>query len=362
MQREMPVFGILQNEVVVGIIVCCLVFPLLKFPSVHFQDEVVSERSVNCMTRKRKAKGETSKSPPKKRSGSKLPDENTECEIDSIYDPKSHCEEPRTTYTLRLRDAKTRHRPWIPDHKDTLAGRLQVHIYFTLLENLISREPPFAFDLLWKKLDVNPDAKLPTKFLVQAQLITNNEDFELVSLNDLVVSFFKLINNDTMHVSSTLELVYYLRPSTESRTSEQVEQDISENKPSSSQKVIASSCDHLPAKDGMIPNKVGTSQQPDIVEPGHDIISAKQLQLERRKQFVLLSLDIELLNCADDDVDREKEEGIRRFPLIGKETFIYNKKEMDMHVHRILEWWRGERPPKGVPIHLTTRCRYGCIS
>jgi hypothetical protein len=58
---------------------------------------------------------------------------------------------------------------------------------------------------------------------------------------------------------------------------------------------------------------------------------------------------------AADDVD--KEEGIRRFPLIGKRTFVYSKDEMNMHVLHLLEWWHGERPPEGVPIYLTSRCR-----
>lgn len=58
---------------------------------------------------------------------------------------------------------------------------------------------------------------------------------------------------------------------------------------------------------------------------------------------------------ADDNVE---EGGIRRFPYIGKKAFVYNKQEMDGHVSRLLEWWRGERLPEGVPIHLTNRCRY----
>lgn len=60
-----------------------------------------------------------------------------------------------------------------------------------------------------------------------------------------------------------------------------------------------------------------------------------------------------------DDNDNHEEVGIRCFPLIGKNTFIYDEKEMDTHIGRVLEWWHGERPPEGVPIGLTRRCRYG---
>ena len=54
-----------------------------------------------------------------------------------------------------------------------------------------------------------------------------------------------------------------------------------------------------------------------------------------------------------------EEVGIRRFPLIGKKTFVYNKRMMNIQISRVLEWWHGERPPEGVPIRLTSRCRYG---
>jgi hypothetical protein len=163
-------------------------------------------------------------------------------------------------YTLHLRDAKTRKRPSVPDDRDALSGRLQLYMYFTLLKNLIAREPSFDFNSLWSKLDVNPAAKLPSKFLVQAQLISNNEDFGLVSLNDLVASFYKLIDDATMHVSPLLELVYYLRTSDNNREGKGSEKDVTQKEFLDSLKAAAANC----KRDGAVPNEAGTSRRLDM--------------------------------------------------------------------------------------------------
>lgn len=114
--------------------------------------------------------------------------------------------------SLQVRDAKTRKNNWMPREPDSLPGRLQLYMYRTLLRDLIAHDPPFNFDRLWKKLGVNPDAKLPTKFLVQAQLIRASDDLETVSLNDLAASFHRMTMSENLQVNRLLELVYYQRP------------------------------------------------------------------------------------------------------------------------------------------------------
>lgn len=54
-------------------------------------------------------------------------------------------------------------------------------------------------------------SSLPTKFLVQAQLISNNDDFATVSLNDLAASWHRLVQDEKLRISLVLELVYYRR-------------------------------------------------------------------------------------------------------------------------------------------------------
>ena len=265
--------------------------------------------------------------------------ESPEANLDEPSDTKSNLEDFKFWYELHLRDAKTRKWPSIPDDTEALAGRLQLHLYFTLLRNMITQQPPFDFDFLWKKLDLDPDTKLPTKFLMQAQLISDKEGFELVSLNDLVKSFYKLINDQTMNVSPVLELVYYLRPS-----------ESWKRKKADRTQAVAASCKPI-----IVTSQAEPSRRCSMEELNHqineDIDSGTEL---RRKSFIRRD-SMKVTIYAEDNVE---ERGIQRFSLIGKKSFVYDKQEMDSHVSRLLEWWHGERPPEGVPIHLTNRCWY----
>jgi hypothetical protein len=188
-------------------------------------------------------------------------------------------------YTVCLRDAKTRTWQSIPDNREALSGRIQLYIYLTLFENLITREPRFDFDRLWRKLGLKPDAKLPTKFLVQAQLISNNENLELISLNDLVTSFYELLKDETIRVSPSLELVYYLRPS-KSQKSKGAEQDVTRKEPLALLETVDARCERLPA----IPIQVGTSRRPDEAQLERHIdggvVPAKESRLSRSKQYI----------------------------------------------------------------------------
>ena len=279
-QREMPVFGIVHDEVVVGIIVCCcLVFSFVQCDH-RSQDEVVCEVSVDRRDRKRKAKDKTFDVRPKKRSSRSKSPVNSGGLIET-NDVISDREGSKSMHTLHLRDAKTRYWRSIPDDAEATAGRLQLQIYFTLLDNLIAREPPFDFEMLWKKLGVKPDAKLPTRFLVQAQLRSENDDLE-ISLNALVTTFFELIRDKMMQVSPDLELVYYLRPSAINPKGKGVERHAIEK--DSLSKVVSISCEGPPARI----NEVGTSRQHDMMQ-----LAAKELPLSRRKPSAVRSFDIE---------------------------------------------------------------------
>ena len=171
-------------------------------------------RSVSSQSGQRKrtrGNAPVSGAPPLKRTASAVgqPDrvslndrENTDGAPESLDKPSRF---------LQVRDAKTRKNNWMPSEHDSLSGRLQLYTYRTLLRDLIAHDPPFNFNRLWKKLCVNPDTKLPTKFLVQAQLIRASDDFETVSLNDLAASFHQMVMSENLQVNRLLELVYYQR-------------------------------------------------------------------------------------------------------------------------------------------------------
>jgi exonuclease V len=114
---------------------------------------------------------------------------------------------------LYIKDNKTRRHPSVPPHHDTLSGRLQLMLYRRLLSQLVAKSPLYDFKPLWKRLGIKSSSRLPTKFLVQAKLISDNSDFQTTSLDDVVTSWHKLVEEANIQsVNENLELVYRLRP------------------------------------------------------------------------------------------------------------------------------------------------------
>ena len=114
---------------------------------------------------------------------------------------------------LYLKDNKTRRHPSVPPHHDTLSGRLQLMLYRRLLSQLVAKSPLYDFRPLWKRLGLKSSSRLPTKFLVQANLISDNTDLQTTSLDDVVTSWHELVKEANVQgVNENLELVYRLRP------------------------------------------------------------------------------------------------------------------------------------------------------
>ncbi|KAF9015724.1 exonuclease V a 5' deoxyribonuclease-domain-containing protein [Cyathus striatus] len=150
--REMPVFGLIEQEVVVGII-----------------DEV-----------------------------SRVPSE-----FIGTDDP---------TYCLRITDTKTRKTESLPPDEDTLSARLQVMLYHRLLSGLLSQSQPFQFSSFWEKLNLKTSKPFSPNFLIQAGLTSDNRHFACACLDELSNSWLKLIPElgfSTVH--PTLQLSYRLR-------------------------------------------------------------------------------------------------------------------------------------------------------
>ena len=162
---------------------------------------------------KKRAMGSTGTQPKKRPFHHESQDSKLDSEV-TLIPSQSKSKEPYSNLTryLHVLDAKTRRQNSLPREEDALAGRLQLFIYRTLLRELIALDPPYDFDHLWKTLGVDPAASLPTAFLVQAQLIPNNNDSATVSLNDLAASWHRLVEGEKLHISLVLELIYYQRP------------------------------------------------------------------------------------------------------------------------------------------------------
>jgi Exonuclease V - a 5' deoxyribonuclease len=114
---------------------------------------------------------------------------------------------------LHLKENKTKQYPTVPTHLDTRSGRLQLMLYRRLLSQLVATSPLYDFNPVWKKLGINSSSRLPTKFLVQANLISDNSDFQPTTLGDLVSMWHEfVVEANIQGVNENLELVYRLRP------------------------------------------------------------------------------------------------------------------------------------------------------
>ena len=48
--------------------------------------------------------------------------------------------------------------------------------------------------------------------------------------------------------------------------------------------------------------------------------------------------------------------------VLGSKEFAVDDEALDSYLNSVLQWWFGERPPKGVDVELTRRCLSVCLS
>lgn len=133
----------------------------------------------------------------------------------SITAQRTHLPEtPKpSSYTLFIKDNKTRKNGYMPSDADMYSGRIQLMIYRRLLSQLLSIHPPYDFQPLWDKLGLDSKEVFPTKFLVQAQLITGDDQLRTACLDDLAGLWHNVVKESNIAgVSPVLELIYRLRP------------------------------------------------------------------------------------------------------------------------------------------------------
>ncbi|KAI0632186.1 exonuclease V a 5' deoxyribonuclease-domain-containing protein [Trametes polyzona] len=174
--REMPVFGIAQDQVVTGII------DEIERKAVELDDQTRGEsRKASVSSPNKRPAPRTPTKSVSKKSKHDRPDQQPE--ITAFFSPSKsaagqdvpHTQPPR--YTLHLSDTKTRTRPSLPPDEDAFASRIQLMLYHRLLANLLASAvpsleatTPLDFSAFWKRVKVNPTRKFSEGFLMQAGL------------------------------------------------------------------------------------------------------------------------------------------------------------------------------------------------
>ncbi|KAH9854743.1 exonuclease V a 5' deoxyribonuclease-domain-containing protein [Lenzites betulinus] len=244
--REMPVFGVVQDQVVTGIIDEIARRPLdsTNWPESE-QDIGSGGKAGTSIPNKRVAPSTPSKSTSKKH---KHDSPSEQPQITAFFSPGPR---PRTPieptpvqvegpkYSLHLSDTKTRTRPSLPTDEDAFASRLQLMLYHRLLSNLLApaapsicAPAPLDFAALWQRVRVNPARRFSDGFLAQSGLGSppsaethpdstsihaasnaHMSSSSLSCLDDLVTAWMHAVQAlNVSAVDTTLTLVYRLQP------------------------------------------------------------------------------------------------------------------------------------------------------
>ncbi|KAF8808059.1 hypothetical protein BYT27DRAFT_7166540 [Phlegmacium glaucopus] len=382
--REMPVFGIVHDEVLVGIVDEVIRVPYPPV-SANSPERASPKRPLDKPHSKSKAKKARTRSispqnviPSCLESREKVLDPPNRSETMVIEEPTSSPSAVNPPSMLYLMDNKTRRYRTVPPHHDTLSGRLQLMLYRRLLSQLVAKSPPYDFGPLWKRLGVASSSRFPTKFLVQANLISDNTEFQTTCLDDVVTSWHKLVKEANIQgINENLELVYRLRPAPDIKQKGKaialpvLDECETANTPKDIPVQIAALIGAESSTAGpsnRMENSLMTggpsansNNRPSGLSSVSDDLEDAQLQWAIQQSMMPPSDREDKFPAGATSLPRSVQSlpepnGIDRFEIVGRKEFLHDDLELDGYLSHIFKWWRGERKPEGVPLEHASRC------
>ena len=268
-------------------------------------------------------------------------------------------------------------------------------LYHHLLSALIS--PTFSFNTFWEKIHVDPSIEFSDEFLLQAGLArkTDGEVFQGYPscLDDLADLWRSTVHSlHVRGVSPILEVQYRTQPKRGatlgvSRPSTMDYFALANQEAHDLERAIAASLhehqhdldveraianslqDMAPALGGPValadageavvdipslrPTE-GPSDRPDIpwysrgdtMERTHPGIMERARPVGESNIDELGPLGLPAPTLPRPELPR----------IIGRKSFVFDEGAMNAYVKDVLQWWRGERPPRGVDIEHSYRC------
>ncbi|EIW59587.1 uncharacterized protein TRAVEDRAFT_58347 [Trametes versicolor FP-101664 SS1] len=420
--REMPVFGIVHDQVVTGII-----DEIVRKPT---QLETQPDTKNVAIPSKRGAP-----SPPFEHAAKKIKYDASEDQpqTSTSLSPGLHIStappaagsEP-TRYTLHLSDTKTRTEPTLPPDEDTLSSRFQLMLYHRLLSDLIApaaptvqARAPLSFVTLWRRVNANPQRRFSQRFLTQAgpliaQIASRDAPAQttaaakagtarLSCLNDLTTAWTHAVKAlNVTAIDHTLTLVY--RSQITRKRSKVQSQSTSADTEPSSQEAQGSTALEGPSKlsEGsasapLAPDALARAIQQSL-PPANEDAAAMTKVADGTDAHATPASEGEHPSVPNDNfadkqpgtIATEKEEGVEsgtktapaspapsdelveahetmtvaeldvEARVIGTKAFQLDDALLDRYLTHILAWWRGQRAAEGVSGELTRRCTRGC--
>lgn len=300
---------------------------------------------------------------------------------------------------LSLKDTKTRRFNSLPSDDDALSSRMQLMLYRQLLSSLLS--PTFSFSAFWEKIGVDPFVHFTEEFLLKAGLVRETDGTVVVGypacLDDLADLWRSTVDSLRLKsVSPILEIVYRTQPkrsAAPNRTrvdtlydfaaadreardiARAIEASLRENGYDPDlERAIAESlrgvtpaeeCSAAVVNDGnsiagtRSPSPRGSEQPPDMphirwyARSGEtESASAQCGSVEGARPMGGESNTAEL-GPSGSQVPPSQPGSSR---VIGRKSFAHDEAAMQAHLRDVLQWWRGERPPRGVDLEHSRRC------
>ncbi|KAJ3895139.1 exonuclease V [Lentinula edodes] len=384
--RETPVFGLIEGNIVVGII-----------------DEITfSQASPSSPNHDKKRELQSSPSTPQKPKRTRRSPPPSQSRITSFLspakasitlstlDPPSSSGNHHSPPTLHLIDTKTRRTNSLPGDEDTLPSRFQLMLYHRMLTKLMATTDAFDFSSFWQKLELDDVASFSHTFL--AQTLLTSETNCLHHLTDLWHIAVSRLNG--AKIDSTLQLVYRLQPNrhrsfrksqkgsfTSSREEIEIAKAIEASMrdfqlKSKDEQQLAQALAHS-VTDPELGSSV-TEQEKNLVDDPELLWALEQSLLTRLNDNGLDSTDgascAELLAAQSQDIQsplpidnaaQHQSSGNHHSDIIGTKQFEFDAKCLDEYLEDILKWWNGDRKPRGVSLEQSGRCfsceyRFGC--
>ena len=306
-------------------------------------------------------------------------------------------------HELSLTDTKTRRSNSLPSDDDAFPSRMQLMLYHHLLSALLS--PTFSFSAFWEKVEVDPFAQFSDAFLMQSGLRRQAaENVVLASaecLDDLTDLWHSTVRSlQVQSVSPALEIVYRTQPKRQLKLSavaselslpitlndgfgivaDREARDLAlaieasrkgfEDDPDLQRALAESLRDVMPKNDSEAELTSVTDTQLSSCEDTKQLSDKPKVPWYARSatadgsQSESAERDLQMGERSTAELDtgvgkRKEPQPVPETPgVIGRKIFAFDESALHAYVQDVLQWWRGERPPRGVDLEHARRCSY----
>jgi len=281
----------------------------------------------------------------------------------------------RNIFMLKLSDYKTRRSYSLPSDDDSLPAKLQLMLYHRLLSSLLSHEG-FDFSAFWRRLNLSPGRPFSTKFVrdIQQGSFLGDEyshqgtaEVNLVRMVELWQATVNEarnlgLNNVAPHLQISYRSVSYKRrkkrapKKTRLTAQDQEELDLARAIQESLKDARSVEAIDLPEPVVVVPTEEPEGMAtPRIGSPNPDAFPTSSL----RQSGPTCVIE------QDDEGDSTDQEPETQSSFLGTRDFDIDDALLDGYLADVLQWWHGQREPRGVEIAHVSRCssceyRDGC--